>query len=89
MVFSDQDRSEWKDASNQGIGCYKIGLVESWGGDYDQSCAAGIGARSWSHHLLIIYIIDLDENMGSMIGKFADYTKFGGEVDSEEGCTRI
>ena len=34
--------------------------------------------------LFIIYINDLDENIGGMVSKFADDTKIGGIVDSEE-----
>ena len=35
--------------------------------------------------LFVIYINDLDENMGGMVSKFADDTKIGGIVDNEEG----
>ena len=35
--------------------------------------------------LFVIYINDLDENLGGMVSKFADDTKIGGIVDSEEG----
>ena len=35
--------------------------------------------------LFVIYINDLDENIGGMVSKFADDTKIGGIVDSEEG----
>ena len=35
--------------------------------------------------LFVIYINDLDENLDSMVSKFADDTKSGGIVDSEEG----
>ena len=34
--------------------------------------------------LFVIYINDLDENIGGMVSKFADDTKIGGIVDSEE-----
>ena len=34
--------------------------------------------------LFVIYIHDLDENIGGMVGKFADDTKIDGIVDSEE-----
>eukprot|EP00061_Rhincodon_typus_P010939 g35589.t1 len=34
--------------------------------------------------LFVIYISDLDENARGMISKFADDTKIGGNVDSEE-----
>eukprot|EP00061_Rhincodon_typus_P003182 g19470.t1 len=34
--------------------------------------------------LFVIYINDLDENVQGMISKFADDTKIGGIVDSEE-----
>ena len=33
----------------------------------------------------VIYINDLDENIGGMVSKFADDTKIDGIVDSEEG----
>ena len=33
----------------------------------------------------VIYINDLNENIGGMVSKFADDTKIGGIVDSEEG----
>ena len=42
--------------------------------------------------LFVIYINDLDENIGGMVSKFADDTKIGGIVDSEESfsnCNRI
>ena len=35
--------------------------------------------------LFVIYIDDLDENLGGMVSKFADDIKIGGIVDSEEG----
>ena len=35
--------------------------------------------------LFVIYITVLDENIGGMVSKFADDTKIGGIVDSEEG----
>ena len=35
--------------------------------------------------LFVIYINDLDEDLGGMVSKFADDTKIGGIVDSEEG----
>ena len=35
--------------------------------------------------LFVIYINDLNENIGGMVSKFADDTKIGGIVDSEEG----
>ena len=35
--------------------------------------------------LFVIYINDLDENLVGMVSKFADDTKIGGIVDSEEG----
>ena len=34
--------------------------------------------------LFVIYINDLDENIGGMVNKFADVIKIGGIVDSEE-----
>ena len=42
--------------------------------------------------LFVIYLNDLDENIGGMVSKFADDTKIGGIVDSEESfsnCNRI
>ena len=35
--------------------------------------------------LFVIYINDLNENLAGMVSKFADDTKIGGTVDSEEG----
>ena len=35
--------------------------------------------------LFVIYINDLDDNVANWISKFADDTKIGGVVDSEEG----
>ena len=35
--------------------------------------------------LIVIYINDLDENIGGMVSKVADDTKIGGIVDSEDG----
>lgn len=35
--------------------------------------------------LFIIYINDLDENVGGMVSKFSDYTKIGGAVNSQGG----
>ena len=35
--------------------------------------------------LFVIYINDLDENLGGMVNKFAGGTKIGGTMDSEEG----
>ena len=35
--------------------------------------------------LFVIYINDLNENLRGMVSKFADDTKIGGIVDSEEG----
>ena len=39
--------------------------------------------------LFVIYINDLDENIGGMFSKFADDTKIGGIVDSEESYLRL
>ena len=39
--------------------------------------------------LFVIYINDLDDNIGGMVSKFADDTKIGGIVDSEEGYLRL
>ena len=39
--------------------------------------------------LFVIYMNDLDENIGSIVSKFADDTKIGGIVDSEEGYLRL
>eukprot|EP00061_Rhincodon_typus_P005547 g25185.t1 len=39
--------------------------------------------------LFVVYINDLEENVASLISKFADNTKIGGVVDSEEDCRRI
>eukprot|EP00061_Rhincodon_typus_P011606 g36756.t1 len=39
--------------------------------------------------LFVICINDLEENVAGLIGKFADDTKIGGVVDSEEDCQRI
>ena len=39
--------------------------------------------------LFIIYINDLDENIGGMVSKFADDTKIAGTVDSEESYLQI
>ena len=39
--------------------------------------------------MTIIYINDLDENIGDMVSKFADDTKIGGVVDSEESYLRL
>ena len=35
--------------------------------------------------LFVIFINDLEENIGSMVSKFADDIRIGGIVDSEEG----
>jgi len=34
--------------------------------------------------LIVIYINDLDRNLGDVVGNFANGTKIGGIVDSEE-----
>eukprot|EP00061_Rhincodon_typus_P014660 g41829.t1 len=39
--------------------------------------------------LFIMYINDLDVNIGGKVGKFADDTKVGGVVDSQEGYLRV
>ena len=39
--------------------------------------------------LFVIYINDLDENLIGMVSKFADDTKIGGMVDSEEGYLQL
>ena len=39
--------------------------------------------------LFVIYINDLDENIGGMVSKFADDTKIGGIVDSEESYRQL
>ena len=39
--------------------------------------------------LFVIYINDWDENIGGMVRKFADDTKIGGTVDSEESYLRL
>ena len=39
--------------------------------------------------LFVIYINDLDENIGGMVSKFADDTKICGIVDSEESYLRL
>ena len=39
--------------------------------------------------LFIVDINDLEENVAGLISKFADDTKIGGVVDSEEDCQRI
>ena len=39
--------------------------------------------------LFVIYINDLDANIGGMVSKFADDTKIGGIVDSEESLPPI
>eukprot|EP00061_Rhincodon_typus_P009006 g32134.t1 len=39
--------------------------------------------------LFVVYINDLEENVAGLINKFADQTKIGGVVDSEEDCQRI
>ena len=39
--------------------------------------------------LFVIYINDLDENIGGMVSKFADDTKIGDMVDSVEGYLRL
>ena len=39
--------------------------------------------------LFVIYINDLDENIGGMVSKFADDTKIGGMVYSEEGYLQV
>ncbi|WP_221627760.1 reverse transcriptase domain-containing protein, partial [Proteus mirabilis] len=39
--------------------------------------------------LFIIFINDLEEGLEGWVSKFADDTKVGGVVDSEEGCGRL
>ena len=39
--------------------------------------------------LFVIYINDLDENIGGVVSKFADETKTGGILFSEEGYLRL
>ena len=39
--------------------------------------------------LFVIYINDLDENIGGMVSKFADDTKIGGIEDSEESYLQL
>ena len=39
--------------------------------------------------LFVIYMNDLDENIGGMVSKFADDTKIGGIVDSEESYLQL
>ena len=39
--------------------------------------------------LFIVYINYLEENVAGLISKFADDTKIGGVVDSEEDCQRM
>eukprot|EP00061_Rhincodon_typus_P014807 g42111.t1 len=39
--------------------------------------------------LFVVYNIDLKENVGGLISKFADNTKTGGAADSEEDFQRI
>ena len=39
--------------------------------------------------LFVIYINNLDENIGSMVSKFVDDTKIGGRVDSEESYLQL
>lgn len=44
-------------------------------------------ARSVLSSQLFVMYINLVENASAMISQFADDTKFGGMVDSEEDCT--
>ena len=39
--------------------------------------------------LFVIYINDLDDNVQGMVSKFADDTKIGGIVNSEDGVSRL
>ena len=39
--------------------------------------------------LFIVYINDLEENVGGLISKFADDTKIGGVSDSARDCQKI
>ena len=39
--------------------------------------------------IFVIYINDLDENLGGIVSKFADDTKIGDIVDSEERYLRL
>eukprot|EP00061_Rhincodon_typus_P012675 g38565.t1 len=55
---------------------------------YDGNVAASDGSVL-GPLLFMIYTNDLEENVAGLISKFADDTKIGGVVGSEEDCQRI